>query len=80
MAKPTDGTYQEDKRAQVKEHHRSVDCVVAGYAEHRNGGVGSLKLGLYDDAGEGPERRCTTWASAAPFSSPATHAVVSWPR
>ena len=55
MAKPTDGTYQEDKRAQVKvKHHRSVDCVVAGYAEHRNGGVGSLKLGLYDDAGEGP--------------------------
>ena len=55
MAKKVDGTYLEDKRAQVKvKHHRSVDCVVAGYAEHRNGGVGSLKLGLHgvgDDAG-----------------------------
>lgn len=50
MAKATGGTYQEDKRSQVKvKHHRSVDCVVAGYAEHRSGGVGSLKLGLYDD-------------------------------
>lgn len=49
MAKPTDGTYEEDRRSQIKvKHHRSVDCVVAGYAEHRNGGVGSLKLGLYD--------------------------------
>jgi ATP-dependent DNA ligase len=35
-------------------HHRTVDCVVAGYSEHKSGGVGSLKLGLYDtnDAGE----------------------------
>ena len=47
MAKKLDGVYLEDKRAQVKvKHHRSVDCVVAGYAEHKNGGVGSLKLGL----------------------------------
>lgn len=54
MAKPADGAYQEDKRAQVKvKHHRSVDCVVAGYAEHRNGGVGSLKLGLFEDDGAG---------------------------
>lgn len=56
MAKPTAGTYEEDRRTQTKvKHHRSVDCVVAGYAEHRNGGVGSLKLGLYDtDAGNTP--------------------------
>lgn len=49
MAKSRSGTYESDKRAQVKvKHHRTVDCVVAGYAEHKNGGVGSLKLGLYD--------------------------------
>ncbi len=49
MAKPLDAPYESDKRSQTKvKHHRSVDCVVAGYAEHRNGGVGSLKLGLYD--------------------------------
>lgn len=55
MAKPTAGTYEEDRRTQTKvKHHRSVDCVVAGYAEHRNGGVGSLKLGLYDNGGVDP--------------------------
>lgn len=52
MAKPIDRPYESDKRSQTKvKHHRSVDCVVAGYAEHRNGGVGSLKLGLYEQAG-----------------------------
>ncbi len=58
MAKRLDGPYEENKRAQVKvKHHRSVDCVVAGYAEHRNGGVGSLKLGLFDEgSGEEPPR------------------------
>ncbi|MEZ5238942.1 MAG: hypothetical protein R2716_08305 [Microthrixaceae bacterium] len=46
MAKPIDRPYESDKRSQTKvKHHRSVDCVVAGYAEHRNGGVGSLKPG-----------------------------------
>lgn len=55
MAKPMAGTYEEDRRSQIKvKHHRSVDCVVAGYAEHRNGGVGSLKLGLYDTTGGAP--------------------------
>lgn len=49
MAKPLGGTYEHDKRVQTKvKHHRTVDCVVAGYAEHKNGGVGSLKLGLFD--------------------------------
>lgn len=57
MAKRLDGTYQEDKRAQVKvKHHRSVECVVAGYAEHRNGGVGSLKLGLFGPGPDGTQR------------------------
>ncbi len=50
MAKPLDGPYVEDKRVQFKvKHHRSADCVVAGYRLHKEGGVGSLLLGLFDD-------------------------------
>jgi ATP-dependent DNA ligase len=34
-------------------HHRTADAVVLGYRVHKSGqGVGSLLLGLYDDAGE----------------------------
>jgi ATP-dependent DNA ligase len=53
VAKPLDGTYQEDKRTMAKvKHLRTADCAVAGYREHKDGeGVGSLLLGLYDDAG-----------------------------
>ena len=33
-------------------HHRTADCVVAGFRTHKDGnGVGSLLLGLYDDDG-----------------------------
>ena len=33
-------------------HERTADCVVAGFRWHKSGGVvGSLLLGLYDDAG-----------------------------
>ena len=33
-------------------HHRTCDCVVAGFRWHKDGdGIGSLLLGLYDDAG-----------------------------
>ena len=33
-------------------HLRTADCVVAGFRRHKDGkGVGSLLLGLYDDAG-----------------------------
>ena len=33
-------------------HHRTADCVVAGFRWHKDGkGVGSLLLGLYDDEG-----------------------------
>ncbi len=54
MAKPLDGTYVEDRRVQFKvKHHRSADCVVAGYRLHKEGGVGSLLLGLFDDGGPG---------------------------
>jgi ATP-dependent DNA ligase len=55
IAKPEDGTYQPAKRAMIKiKHSRTADCVVAGFRWHKNGHgtlVGSLLLGLYDDAG-----------------------------
>ncbi len=53
IAKPRSGRYEPDKRVQFKiKHRRSVDCVVAGYRTHKDGaGVGSMLLGLYDDAG-----------------------------
>ncbi|MDB5945928.1 MAG: ATP-dependent ligase-like protein [Ramlibacter sp.] len=53
MAKPQDGPYQPGKRAMLKiKHSRTADCVVAGfrwYKETRDA-VGSLLLGLYNDA------------------------------
>ncbi|MCU1454837.1 MAG: ATP-dependent ligase [Acidimicrobiales bacterium] len=53
LAKPTGGSYQQDKRVQLKvKHQRTADCVVAGFREHKNGdGPGSLLLGLYDAEG-----------------------------
>jgi ATP-dependent DNA ligase len=53
MAKAADGTYQPDKRTQLKvKHLRTADCVVAGFREHKSGdGPGSLMLGLYDEEG-----------------------------
>ncbi len=54
IAKPLDGTYQPDKRVMFKiKHTRTADCVVAGYRLHKSGddAIGSLMLGLYDDAG-----------------------------
>ena len=53
VAKPLAGTYQSDKRAMLKiKHARTADCVVAGFRWHTSGPVvGSLVLGLYDDAG-----------------------------
>ena len=51
MAKALGDPYLSDKRAQLKvKHHRTADCVVAGYRHHKDGGVGSLLLGLFDDA------------------------------
>ena len=54
VAKPLVGTYQQDKRTMLKiKHARTCDVVVAGYRLHKSGPVvGSLVLGLYDDAGE----------------------------
>jgi len=50
IAKRADLKYQPDVRAMVKiKHRRTADCVVIGYREHKNGGVGSLLLGVYDE-------------------------------
>ncbi|HWF66519.1 MAG TPA: ATP-dependent DNA ligase [Acidobacteriaceae bacterium] len=55
MVKAKSGTYQPDKRVMYKvKHERDCDCVVAGFRWHKEGegtAVGSLLLGLYDDAG-----------------------------
>jgi ATP-dependent DNA ligase len=53
VAKREGLTYREDERVMVKvKHERTADCVVAGFRWHKSGGVvGSLLLGLYDDAG-----------------------------
>lgn len=54
IAKLESAPYQPGKRAMLKiKHVRSADCVVAGYRlyKDREDAVGSLLLGLYDDAG-----------------------------
>jgi len=54
IAKRLDGRYLPGKRDMVKvKHKRDADCVAIGYRVHKSGeGVGSILLGLYDDAGE----------------------------
>jgi ATP-dependent DNA ligase len=55
MAKPVSGIYEPDKRVMLKvKHERDCDCVVAGFRWFRKGdrpAVGSLLLGLFDEAG-----------------------------
>jgi ATP-dependent DNA ligase len=53
VAKPHDLPYRPGERAMVKvKHERTADCVLAGLRTHKSGPVvGSLLLGLYDDAG-----------------------------
>jgi ATP-dependent DNA ligase len=54
IAKKLDLRYQPDKRVMTKiKHERTADCVVAGYRVHKSSPdvLGSLLLGLYDDAG-----------------------------
>jgi ATP-dependent DNA ligase len=49
VAKPLGGSYEEGKRTMQKvKHQRTADCVVGGYRVHKDGGVGSLLLGLFD--------------------------------
>ncbi len=52
VAKGVDLPYKEDQRVMWKvKHERTADFVVAGFRRHKSGrGVGSLMLGLYDDA------------------------------
>lgn len=54
IAKPADIPYAPGKRIMFKvKHARTADCVVAGFRWHKTGPVvGSLLLGLYDEAGE----------------------------
>ena len=53
MAKSPDLPYRAGDRVMWKiKHERTVDCVVGGFRWHKQEGVGSLLLGLYDDAGE----------------------------
>jgi ATP-dependent DNA ligase len=53
IAKSGDLRYIEGQRVMTKvKHERTADCVVGGFRWHKSGGkVGSLLLGLYDDAG-----------------------------
>ena len=55
MAKLAAGPYTPDKRTMLKvKHERDCDCVVAGFRWHKEGqgtAIGSLLLGLFDDAG-----------------------------
>jgi ATP-dependent DNA ligase len=53
IAKPRDIPYEPGKRLMFKiKHSRTADAVVAGFRWHKSGPViGSLLLGLYDDAG-----------------------------
>jgi len=55
IAKPAAGVYESNKRTMLKvKHERDCDCVVAGFRWYRKGerpSVGSLLLGLFDDAG-----------------------------
>lgn len=54
VAKDLDKGYVSGKRAMIKlKHRRTVDVVVGGFREHKNGGrIGSLLLGLYNKAGD----------------------------
>jgi ATP-dependent DNA ligase len=54
IAKPAGQPYAPGKRTMVKvKHARTAECVVGGFRWHKAGrdAIGSLLLGLYDDAG-----------------------------
>lgn len=54
IAKKPDLEYQHGKRAMIKiKHRRTIDVVVGGFREHKDGGkIGSLLLGLFNDNGD----------------------------
>ncbi len=52
VAKAADLRYREGERVMLKvKHERTADCAVAGFRWHKDGGVGSLLLGLFDERG-----------------------------
>jgi ATP-dependent DNA ligase len=52
VAKHADLPYREGERVMIKvKHQRTADCVVGGFRWHKQGGVGSLLLGVYDETG-----------------------------
>ena len=75
IAKPADLPYEPGKRLMFKvKHARTADAVVAGFRWHKSGPVvGSLLLGLYDDAGVlhhvGRERVVHAWPAAPSCST-----------
>lgn len=94
IAKAPDGPYTPDKRTMLKvKHERDCDCVVAGFRWHKRGEntlIGSLLLGLYDNAGKLQHvGTCASFTEAkrrelvgflAPFRENATtdHPWASW--
>ena len=54
IAKDPTISYQHGKRAMTKiKHRRTIDVVVGGFREHKDGGkIGSLLLGLFNDDGD----------------------------
>jgi ATP-dependent DNA ligase len=54
IAKRPEQAYQHGKRAMIKiKHRRTIDVVVGGFREHKDGGkIGSLLLGLYNNDGD----------------------------
>lgn len=92
IAKPLDSAYRPNERRMIKiKHERTADCVVAGFRHHKSGPVvGSLLLGLYDDAGAlqhvgvcaafSMKRRAELAAELAPLrmSSAADHPWADW--
>ncbi|MFI9486401.1 ATP-dependent DNA ligase [Promicromonospora sp. NPDC052451] len=73
VAKPADGPYAPNKRAMLKiKHARTADVVLAGYRLHKTSTpeqplLGSLLLGLWDDAAPAP--RLQFVGVAASFSA-----------
>lgn len=53
IAKRSELAYQHGKRAMIKiKHRRTIDVVVGGFREHKDGGkIGSLLLGLFNKKG-----------------------------
>jgi len=52
VVKAADLPYREGERVMLKvKHERTADCAVGGFRWHKDGGIGSLLLGLFDGQG-----------------------------